>query len=52
MWKAKVFISDHADMCYTHLSRVFCRLNMPGGGGGALNVEVIGMLVGNFFGEP
>ena len=49
MWKAKVFISDHADMCYTHLSRVFRRLNMPGG---ALNVEVIGMLVGNFFGEP
>ena len=51
MWKAKVFISDYADMCYTHLSGVFRRLNMPGGEE-ALNVEVLGMLVGNFFGEP
>ena len=24
----------------------------PGGGGATLNVEVIGMLVGNFFGKP
>ena len=30
MWKAKVFLSDYADMCYRHLdlSRVFSRLNM------------------------
>ena len=27
--KAKVFFSDNPEMCYTHLSRVFCRLNMP-----------------------
>ena len=27
--KAKVFFSDSPEMCYTHLSRVFCRLNMP-----------------------
>ena len=26
MWKAKV--SDYADMCHTHLSRVFRKLNM------------------------
>ena len=29
MRKAKVFFSDSPEMCYTHLSRVFCRLNMP-----------------------
>ena len=23
-----MFLSDYADMCYTHLSRVFRRLNM------------------------
>ena len=23
LWKAKVFLSDYADMCHTHLSRVF-----------------------------
>ena len=23
-----VFLNDYADMCKTHLSRVFCRLNM------------------------
>ena len=28
MWKAKVFLSDYADMCHTHLSTVFCRLNL------------------------
>ena len=27
--KAKVFFSDSPEMCCTHLSRVFCRLNMP-----------------------
>ena len=27
--KAKVFFSDNPEMCYAHLSRVFCRLNMP-----------------------
>ena len=28
MWKVKVFLSDYADMCHTHLSTVFLRLNM------------------------
>ena len=28
MWKAKVFLSDYADMCHTQLSRVFRRLNV------------------------
>ena len=28
MGKAKVFLSDYADMCYRHLSKVFGRLNM------------------------
>ena len=37
MWKAKVFISDHADMCQSHLSRVFRRLNV-------LPVYMIGLL--------
>ena len=31
---------------------LFERAYNPGGGGGTLNVEVTGMLVGNFFGEP
>ena len=25
MWKADVFLCDYADMCHTHLSRVFRR---------------------------
>ena len=28
LWKAKVFLSDYAKMCYTHLSGAFRRLNM------------------------
>ena len=28
MWKAKVFLSNYADMCHSHLSRVFRRLNV------------------------
>ena len=28
MWKAKVFLSDYGDMCHTHLSRVFHKLNV------------------------
>ena len=24
----KVFLSDYADMCHTHLSRIFCKLNV------------------------
>ena len=28
MCKAKVFLSDYADMCHTHLSRVSRRLNL------------------------
>ena len=28
MWKAKLFLSDYADMCHTHFSRVFRRLNL------------------------
>ena len=28
MWKAKIFLSDYADMCLSHLSMVFRRLNV------------------------
>ena len=28
MWKAKVFLSDYADVCHSHHSRVFRRLNV------------------------
>ena len=28
MWKARVFLSDYADMFHTHLSRVLHRLNL------------------------